>query len=185
MTIDDELILALLEPQKDGKVGNGAPITFIVRALAGEIEYKLEEIDSFYLDHDAVIKKEKTYISPDVTVFVTSVKERKVAIEIENDLKWDFMESMQQVKKYKNKMETKVIIPDKYSRFAPLYENEGFRVYLWKAIRRWQCMKCGTEIDKEGPIAPKCPNNECKNHNPNDFNLVGLKNPKFEEFEKY
>jgi hypothetical protein len=182
MTIDDELILALLKPQKDGKVGKDAPIIGMIGA--GDIEYKLEEIDSFYLDPEAVIKKEKTYISPDITVFEKSGNMRIVAVEIENDLKWDFMESMQQVKKYKNKMETRVIIPDDYSRFAPLYKNEGFRVYLWKAIRRWQCLECGTEIEKGGHIVPVCPNNKCKNHNPNEFSLVGLKDPTFEEFKE-
>jgi hypothetical protein len=124
-------------------------------------------------------------MSPDITV-VTSVKKRKVAIEIENDLKWDFMESMKQVKNYKNKMETIIIIPNIYSRFAPLYENEGIRVYLWKATRIWQCMKCGIEKDKEGPVAPIVPpNNECTNLKHHDFSLVGLKDANFEEFKKY
>jgi hypothetical protein len=59
MTIDDELILALLKPEKNGKVGNKAPITYVVRALPDEIEYKLEELDSFDLDQNAVINREK------------------------------------------------------------------------------------------------------------------------------
>jgi hypothetical protein len=106
-----------------------------------------------------------------------------IAIELENDIQWDFQCSLQQIKKYKGKFEdTRIIIPYDFSRFAPLYRNEGFRVYLWKAKRRWQCLKCGTETAKEGIVTPICSNQECKNHNQNEFRLIGLKDACIEEF---
>lgn len=178
MTIDDELILELIKPDRNGKVGKDAPIIRIVGS--GDIEYKLEELDSFYRDHESVIKKEPTYISPDITVIKASGE--RIAIELENDLKWDFMESLRQVKNYQQKFKTKVIIPKEYERFAPLYKNEDFRVYLWKAKRKWQCLRCGTITDKEGPTQPICGKKDCGNKNRNEFRLVGLKGIKFEEY---
>ena len=89
---------------------------------------------------------------------------------------------MRQIKDYKTKFyDTRIIIPDEYKRFAPLYRNEQFRVYLWKAERKWQCLRCGTETLKEGPVAPQC--SKCNNHSHDGFRLIGLKNTTIEEFE--
>jgi hypothetical protein len=184
MTIDDELILVLLKPEKDGKVGKDAPIGKDIMG-AYDLDYKLAQVDSFYSDHQAVIKKERTQICPDITIAVKTGNIRTVAIELENDLKWDFMESIEQVKKYKNKFETKIIIPADYIRFAPLYKNEGFRVYLWKAKRIWQCLKCKTETAKEGPFVPECSNSKCKNKSQDAFRLVRVEDASFEEFKEY
>ena len=178
MTIDDELLIELIKPEQNGKVGKDAPIIRI--AGSADIECKLEELDSFYRDHNDVVKKELTYISPDITI----IKKigGKIAIELENDIKWDFGESLRQTKKYKRKFKTKIIIPEEYKRFAPLYENEGIEVYLWKAKRKWQCKRCETITLNESRVPPKCQNKECKNNSKGDFELVGLGGTEFKEF---
>ncbi len=97
-------------------------------------------------------------------------------------MQWDFGESLRQLRKYKlNFKDTRIIIPKDYERFAPLYKKAGFRTFLWTAERRWQCLKCGTETAKEGPIVPTCSNPKCKNHSSNDFRLIGLKDAIIEE----
>ena len=196
MTIDDELILELIKPERDGKVGEKALIIGIVGQK--EISYKLEESTQHTITYGSrtANKLEIVKITPDILVKVESgtikttsnggliaSSDQYLAIEIENDIQWDFQDSLKQLKKYKiNFPDTRVIIPKDYERFAPLYKKEGFRVYLWKAIRRWQCLKCGIETVKEGPITPICSNSKCKNHNQNEFRLVGVEDANIEEF---
>jgi hypothetical protein len=175
MTIDDELLHALLNPQKGGKVGKDALILETTRRT--DFEYKLEELSDFFRDQHAVIRKEPTYICPDITIFPKSG--HKIAIELENDLQWDFMASIRKIKDYKQVFETRVIIPKMYEKFAPFYQNEGFRVYLWTAIRRWKCEKCETINEKEGPFEPKC--RKCKKRT--RHTLVNIKDVKIEEYE--
>jgi hypothetical protein len=133
------------------------------------------------MDQDAVIKKERTYISPDIVV---SGKFGAIAIELENDIKWDFGESLRQVKKYKNKFgDVRVIIPEIYKRFVPLYKNEGFRVYLWKAKRKWQCLRCRTINISESHVPPRCEDKGCENKSRDEFDLIGLKDTDIYEYE--
>ena len=148
----------------------------------GTLKTKVQFEESTYYYHQyresgifSPPKSELVKITPDLTVTFPRKKNIKVAIELENDIKWDFGESLRQLKKYKVKFpDTRVIIPEEYKRFASIYKNEGFRVYLWKAKRKWQCLKCGTITEKEGPIQPQCKNEDCKNKNRNEFRLVGL-----------
>jgi hypothetical protein len=198
MTIDDELILELIKPDSRGKVTEKA----LILAITGtkEIEYKLEE-STHYLETYGSGENQETEIikmTPDITIWKKPEKSWKavvkdvmkqvvigpdigIAVELENDVQWDFQCSLQQVKKYKGKFQyTRIIIPDDFKRFAPLYRNEGFRVYLWKAKRIWQCLRCGKENEKEGPVTPKCSN--CENHSQNEFRLIGLKDTEIKEF---
>lgn len=78
--------------------------------------------------------------------------------------------------------DVRLVIPEDYQRFAPLYKNEGFRVYLWKAKRKWECLRCGVVTDKKGPVQPKCRNRDCGNTSRNDFRLVGVKEADVREF---
>jgi hypothetical protein len=193
LTIDDELILELIKPDAKGKVTEEALIVDITGTK--EILYKLEE-STYYLETYGSEENQEieiVRITPDITIWKkpargwkTLVKdvmkemiigqEEGIAIELENDIQWDFQSSLKQVKKYKGKFQdTRIIIPDDFKRFAPLYRNEGFRVYLWNTERIWNCLKCGTETVKEGPVVPKC---QCGAHNHSDFRLVGLKNTK-------
>ena len=183
MTIDDELILELIKPDIHGKVGEKALIVKIVGTQ--KIEYKLEEstYDSQFHQVDIRIERELLKMTPDIIVTIPQEQQRQVAIELENDIHWDFQKSLRQVKKYKIRFDdTRVIIPKEYERFASLYKNEGFHVYLWKAKRKWQCLRCGTITDKEGPIQPICKNRECGNKSRNEFRLIGLKNTIIDEY---
>lgn len=181
MTIDDELLVELFKPDRYGKIGENALIVKIMRRK--NIRFNLEESREFYADQDAVIKKEKTYICPDIVISERVVGEI-AAIELENDIAWDFGKSLRQVKKYKEKFgDVRVIIPETYSRFAPLYKNEEFRVYLWKANRKWKCLRCGTVTVNESRVSPQCKNEKCKNKRRDEFDLVGLENADFNEYE--
>lgn len=200
MTIDDELILDLIKPDAEGKVTEKGLIVAITGAK--DILYKLEE-STYYLETYGSEENQEVEIvrmTPDIMIWKKPARgwkalvkdamkemiigpEEGIAIELENDIQWDFQSSLKQVKKYKGKFQdTRIIIPDDFKRFAPLYQNQGFRVYLWKATRRWQCLRCGTETNKEGPITPKCSNKTCNNNSQNEFRLIGLKDAKIEEY---
>lgn len=185
MTIDDELILELIKPNRHGEVGEKALIVKVVGSK--KINYRLEEATSQIaienIETVEDIKFAETHrITPDITVYVPREK-REVAIELENDVQWDFGESLRQVKRYKDRFDdVRVIIPEEYKRFAPFYKNEGFRVYLWKAIRKWECLRCETITDKRGPVQPKCKNKTCGNKSRNEFRLIGLKDADIEEY---
>ena len=187
MTIDDELICELLKLDQSRKVGEKALILKIFGSK--KIEYKLEELvrgtEHYY--RDGLIQhgwtEEYVKMTPDIVVCLPE-EYKEVALEVENDISWDFQKSLRQVKKYKFKYkDTRVIIPEEYKRFAPLYKNEGFLVYLWKAKRKWQCLRCGTITPKQGPITPKCKNVDCNNKSRDQFILVGLKDADIEEYE--
>lgn len=171
MTIHDELVLKLIKPNKQGK-----PIGYILNIIgvgSGKIKCVLEEL--FYLRQKEMagrIQYEK--MAPDI-VATNLNSAKKTAIEIENDIQWDFAHSLQQVKKYKRNPEFQdvvVIIPKRYERFARLYKNEGFRVYLWKATRLWECVDCGRVMPDERTAKPKCSDKLC---NSSDRVLIGLK----------
>jgi len=182
MTIDDELLLELIKPDENGEVGESALIIKIVGTK--KIEYKIEQSEIDYeLYWDALtLGKRNVEMTPDITISIPN-ENKQIAIELENDYDWDFQASLRQVKKYRIRFDdTRVIIPKDYGRFAPLYKHEGFRVYLWKAKRVWQCLKCDTKTDKEGPVIPKCSNSGCRNHSQNGFRLIGLKDTSIEEF---
>lgn len=182
MTIDDELLVELFKPDIHRKVGKNALIVKVVKTL--KIDYKLEEPTSYWERHRGKdlmeIKREVVKIRPDITITLLNEKGKQIAIELENDIQWDFQESLQQVKKYKGKFpDTRVIIPEEYKRFAPFYKHEDFRVYLWKATRMWQCMRCKTITEKEGPFQPKC--KKCKKYT--KHRLMRLRDVDVNEYE--
>jgi hypothetical protein len=184
MTIDDELLLDIIKPNKLGE-----PEGNLIREIVGSssIKYALEELVWFLRGFQCEIDGHKVSTSKDVTIcpdiIITLLKEenKQIAIELENDIQWDFGHSLRQIKDYQYKFkDTRIIIPEEFIRYAPLYKNEGFRVYLWKAKRLWQCLRCGNETQKEGPVAPKC--QSCNNASQTDFRLVGLRETQVEEF---
>jgi hypothetical protein len=185
ITIDDELLLEIIKPNKLGEVEGGLIIKIVGTK---NIEYFLEESFLCLKKYEFTIgtgvhsKFEEVIVCPDIVVTIPAEKSQ-IAIELENDVQWDFGSSLRQIKKYQERFrDTRIIIPDEYKRFAPLYKNEEFRVYLWKAKRIWQCLRCGTETLKEGPVAPKCSNSKCDNKNQSEFRLIGLKDTTIEEF---
>jgi len=186
MTIDDELLVELFKPERDGKVGKGALIAKIVGTR--RIIYTLEETASGFQTHYekpiyifSQSKSELYKITPDIIVTIPRKENRRIAIELENDIHWDFGESLRQVKRYKEEFpDTRVIIPYEYERFAPLYKNESVRVYLWQAKRKWKCLRCETVTENESRVPPKC--KKCKNKSRDEFDLVGLEDAKIWEY---
>lgn len=191
MTIDDELLLELIKPDSKGKIGKVA----LIKQIIGKepIFYKLEHDENYTITigTGSATTPEIVKMTPDIVVrtadakvnmtFPVLVPPEEIAFEVENDIHWDFQESLRQVKKYKKRYpDTRVIIPLSFERFAPLYINEEIRVYLWNATRRWECLRCGTETEKVGPVNPKC--HQCGNNSPNDFMLIGLKETRIDEY---
>jgi len=179
LKIHDALILELIKPDRHGEA-TGDVIKIVG---SSKIKYQLEELVYWRGHYQAVMGKIEE-MTPDILVTrsrPTSEQTAQVAIELETDVAFDFGNSLRQIKNYKHKFtDVRVIIPagKEYERFAPLYKNESFRVWLWKAIRVWQCLRCGNETEKEGAIQPKC--EKCNKHT--KHKLIGLKDTTFEEF---
>ena len=183
MTIDDELLLELIKPDRLGEVGEYPLIVKVVGTR--KIKYKLEESPyPRYVRSSGETEREFAKITPDIMVTIPHENNRQIAIELENDIHWDFQESLRQIKKYQGRFpDTRVIIPSEYERFAPLYKNEGIRVWLWQARRRWKCLRCGTINVNESRVPPRCRNGKCTNNSRDEFDLVGLENADFNEYE--
>jgi len=179
LKIHDALIVELIKPDRYGEATGD-----IIKIVGGgKIKYQLEEL-VYWRGHHQVLTGTYMEMSPDI--LVTRLRPapgemEQVAIELETDVDFDFGESLRQIKNYKNKFaDVRVIIPagKEYETFAPLYKNEGFRVWLWKAIRVWQCLICGNVTEKEGAIPPKC--KKCNKHTAHG--LIELKDIKFDEY---
>ena len=179
MTIDDELLIELIKPNRLGEVGEGALIIKVVGTT--NLKYQLEH-PSDYQTRDDAYNRRWSVMTPDITVTLPKEGGKQIAIEVENDIQWDFGASLRQVKKYQQKFDTRIIIPEEYKRFAPLYKNEGFRVYLWKAKRKWKCQRCKTITLNESRVPPKCSSKKCGNKSRSEFDLVGLEDTKIKEF---
>jgi hypothetical protein len=178
MTIHDELILELIKPDRQHRP------TGYIKHIVGEenpnsLTYVLEEL-FHWRGHYEQIQNTFVPMTPDVVV-TSTVSGKRTAIEMEGDTDWDFANSLRQVKKYRNNSKdfnkVMVIIPKKYERFAILYGNEGFPVYLWTASRIWEC-RCKEEIEDTRTNKPKC-----KKCNSTEMEFKGITNVKFEPFE--
>lgn len=183
------MILELIKPNRLGEVGDNAPIT---KMVGKRIKYRLEEL-VYWQGHQQAVMKTYEKMVPDILVTTSKTKtyikntsdgglivadtERPIAIELETDINWDFGKSLRQIKKYRKKFTTIVIIPKKYERFAPLYINAGFRVYLWEATRVWKCMRCGKITPTRKTLKPKCSDKGC---NSTEQRLSRIKDATFE-----
>lgn len=190
MTVEDELVRELFRPDFYGNLGKDALIINIVGTRL--FDYKLEETEEFpfwrTVGREQKGLKRKRFIermTPDITI---TLKQENItmAIELENDINWDFQDSLRQLKKYKKKFsDARIIIPREYKRFAPLYYHEGFPVYLWNAKRKWECLRCHHVNVNESRIPPKCEGTKeksCSNSSRDEFDLVGLKDTKIEQY---
>ena len=195
MTISDELLYEIIKPRSNGETGDDAPIIDIVGKR--KIAYRIEKSTAYTqkLGTGKNLELDIVKITPDILVKIPAKNnlktnnslernpEQYLALEIENDVHWDFKKSLRKIKKIKCRFpDTRVLIPKEYERFAPLYVNEGIRVYIWDAKRIWKCMKCGTEIEKKGLTPPVCSKPKCKNHKQNEFRLSGLSETIINEF---
>ena len=155
-----------------------------MRVLSKRVE-KLnnKEFDIVKITPDILIKIPISNNSSEKAGISNPKSEKYVALEIENDVHWDFKKSLRKLKRYKARFpDTRVIIPKSYQRFAPFYLNEGIQVYIWEAKRKWQCLKCETQTIMKGLITPKCTKPKCKSHKQNEFRLIGLEDTKISEF---
>lgn len=132
---------------------------------------------------------------PDIIIETKGLSTPKVvAIEVETDNDYDFGRSLRQIKKYKNsykiffrskKYETgfdyvHIIIPKIYEEFAPYYKSQGFRVWLWKGNRIWQCKECNENMENEYIISKF----KCKDNKMHEHVLLGLDDETF-SIEEY
>lgn len=184
MTIHDELLVELIKPDILGEIGKNALLSKVVGSR--NFTFSLEEPKWFMKNYEEKLRtvihrtRREIIISPDIIVKLTNTTEQ-IAIKIENDIKWDFAESLRQVKKYRYKFpDTRIIIPESCQRYAPLYKNEGLRVFLWSGKRKWKCLRCETLTLNKNRIPPKC--KKCGNRSKNDFELIGLENADINEF---
>jgi len=115
-------------------------------------------------------------------VTTLGIPKRKIAIEVESDIDFDVGKTLRQIKKYSKIFETKLIMPKEQEKYAPIFKNEGFCVYLWVATRIWECMKCGQKTYERINITPKCSNTQCAKTR--TLRLVGLKEIELEEYSK-
>ena len=183
MTIHDELVLELIKPDEWGK-----PTGYVIRIVGnGKIKYVLEDLFYCAEERNTPISRDFKLIEMTPDIVVTNLSSgKKTAIEVEGDINWDFAHSLRQVKKYKRNsrefQDVVVIIPKRYERFARLYKKEGFRVYLWKATRIWECMQCGNVMEDERTTKPRCSSKDC---NSTEQTLKGLKEESKDIFEPF
>jgi len=180
MTIHDELVRELIKLADWGK-----PTGYIINIVgSANIQYVLEEL-FYWRGHEQV--KYDTYVEMAPDIVVTNKESgKRTAIEVKGDINWNFADSLRQIKKYKRNSrqfhDVVIIIPKRYERFARLYKKEGFRVYLWKATRIWECMRCGNEMEDERTVKPRCSIKECKT---TEQMLKGLKEESKDIFEPF
>jgi hypothetical protein len=160
MTIHDELVLKLIDPDPASRKPRGYIINIVG---SSNIKYILEEV-FYWRGHNQVVLRTHVKMAPDIVV--TNISSGKTtAIEVETDMQWDFAHSLQQLNKYKANrkdfQDVVVIIPKRYERFAPLYKEQGFQVHLWEATRIWECVQCGNVTEEKRTIKPKCSSQDC------------------------
>jgi len=180
MGLHYDLALALFS-QSEGEV----PITSIVGIGVGRIEVEFEALRYLYTrdqpDYTAPLPPKG--MAPDLIVTTLGKEKKRFAIELETGVPVvDVGKTLRQVKKYKELFEVVVlIIPREAERYAPIFKNEGIRVYLWTATREYQCVKCKKHTFDISSIKPNC--SECKSSE-RALQYLGLRDAKFEEYTK-
>jgi len=142
--IDDEIIKALIQPDQYGEIGKEAPI----RGLIG-----LKIID---YDTEVDVGKKRTV---DILLIVRKEsKQCKVAIEVENDRKFDVGEILRKIKRDKL-YPTIVIIPKEFDGHAYRFRKSGIPVWYWKATCKWLCRGCNKITTSTSSLTPaRCAN---------------------------
>ena len=165
VSIDDELINALIPRDQHSKIAKDAPIKKIVGPKI--ISYETE----------VNIGQKRT---ADILVTVQGrSKHHRVVVEVENDRKFDVGEILRKIKKDKP-YPVIVIIPKEFERFAWRFQNSGMNVWYWTATCKWLCRKCNSITKSTSSMAPlKC--SHCQKGNPRDLRFKGIEDEKFEE----
>jgi hypothetical protein len=163
--IDDELINALIQPDKYDKIGEEAPIK-------GIIGLKIKDCET------------EAYIGTDrvADILLTVVKDSKdynVVVEVENDRKFGVGEILRKIKKNRD-YPAVVIIPREFERFAWRFHNSGIGVAFWTTTCKWYCTACEkVTTTSASSITPF----RCKGCN-RGSNFLTLKEIENTEFEK-
>lgn len=174
------MVLALLS-RSNGDV----PITRIVGVGMGRIDVEFEALR--YLpaqdqpDYTAPLPPKG--VAPDLIVTILGKEKKRFAIELETGIPFvDVGKTLRQVKKYTKLFQVVVLImPEEAGRYAPIFKNEGIRVYLWTATREYQCMKCKKHTLDATSIKPRCSKCDASDR---ALRYSGIKDTKFEEYKK-
>ena len=178
MGIHSELILALCQRDEKGKL----PLVKVVRTANIEVRFERSRYLPATDQPDFTAPLPPRGITPDIIVTTLGIPKRKIAIEVKSDINFEPEKTLRQIKKYSVIFETKLIIPKEQKKYAPYFKNEGFRVYLWRATRIWECMKCGRKTYEKTSIKPRCSNAQCRASR--SLRLAGLKEIELDEYLK-
>lgn len=96
-----------------------------------------------------------------------------IALELITDIDFDAGKKLEQVNRYKQGYrDVRVIIPEEYNSYSPLFLMNDVKVHTWTGTRRWKGKYCGhiTEVkdSSEQPI-------KCSQCNKNELFFIGYK----------
>ena len=149
--IDSELTKALLQLDDNLSIGKDAPILKMVSAPHLDWE---TEVD---------IGKDRT-VDILITVNYRHQSHRAIAIEIENDRKFDIEAVLRRIKRQKT-YSTVVVIPKEFERHSFQFQKSGIPVWYWTATCRWTCRSCGKTTTTSSSLTP----NKCQECNKQGF----------------
>jgi len=166
--IDSELINELIEPDQFRNIGKEAPIKSVARQKI--------------IDYDTEVDIGKNRTADILLIVQVGYNEYKLVVEVENDRKPDFGETLRKIKRGK-KYPTKVIIPKKFERFAWRFQKSGIPVWYWTGIFKWLCRdpKCNKITTSTSSLTPiRC--DHCKSKGTLEWD--GKEKVEFTEAEK-
>jgi hypothetical protein len=165
VTIDDELVSALIQPDEFAKIGKDAPIKGITCLRIKDYET------------EAYIGERRT-----ADILLTVVKDSvdyKVVVEVENDREFDVGEILRKIKKSKE-YPAVVIIAKEFERFAWRFQNSGIGVAFWTTTCKWHCRVCRQiTMTSTSSITPS----KCSKCNKNQLVFNGIDDTEFENAE--
>lgn len=180
MGLHYDLVLALFRQNK-----GSVPITNIVGVGMGRMDVEFEALRYLPVrdQPDGTAPLPPRGATPNLIVTTLGKEKKRFAIEMELGIPFvDVGKTLRQVKKYKRLFEVVVlIIPKEAEDYAPIFKNEGVRVHLWTATRKYRCVKCKKQTFDTTSIKPHC--SGCK-ATERALRYSGIKDAKFEEYTK-
>ena len=165
--IDNELIRALINPDRYGEIGKDSPLKRLIRLKI--------------IDYDTEVDIDKNRTADVLLVVRRKSKQHKVVIEVENDRRLDIGEILRKIKRVKL-YPTIVIIPQKFKEHSFRFQKSQIPVWYWTATSKWSCRRCNNITISDSSITPnQC--NSCSKSGSHVLTWVGVENVKFEEAE--